>query len=167
MCDYVTRLKNDCWLKYLLALKKKMCVDGATTDFDKDNFNKLDILINDIKKYSNVDNSTDTVTETDNVVSVPFKNNTKICFEEVDQYVYNKPWNKLAPIHKIIKLREYVNNLLIHNDADRDELVKQLTDYVYEKKLTRSNDVKYDQTKSMIVSVPSLKYKDNKYHILL
>ena len=29
-----------------------------------------------------------------------------------DEYIYKKPWNKLNNIHKIIKVKEFVNNLL-------------------------------------------------------
>ena len=39
-----------------------------------------------------------------------------------DDYLYLKPWAKLTPIHKIIKIKEYVNMLLIKNEEEKESL---------------------------------------------
>ena len=83
-----------------------------------------------------------------------------------DDYLYQKPWTKLTAIHKIIKIKEYVNSLLIKTDIDKQELKEKLVEMVKNKVLTKKDSVLYDSTKGKVISITSLEYKNGKYHIL-
>ena len=78
-----------------------------------------------------------------------------------DDYIYRKPWNKLNVIHKIIKMKEFVNNLTIDDLEMKKHLKNQLVLMIKNKQLTKKNDVEYDHVNGRIVSIPHLKYKDN------
>jgi len=82
-----------------------------------------------------------------------------------DEYIYKKPWNKLNTIHKIIKIKEFVSNLAIDDLEMKKKLRDQLVEMIKTKKLTKKNDISYDATNGIIVSIPILQYKDNKYFI--
>jgi len=80
-----------------------------------------------------------------------------------DEYLYLKLWTKLSAIHKIIKIKEYVNMLLITNVKDKDELKEKLIDLVKNKILTKKDTVLYDSTKGRIISIPNLQFLNGKY----
>lgn len=82
-----------------------------------------------------------------------------------DDFVYKKPWNKLNSIHKVIKMKEFVNNLTMDDAEIKKHLKNQLVLMVKEKKLTKKNDVEYDMVNGRIISIPSLQYKNNNYNI--
>ena len=54
-----------------------------------------------------------------------------------DDYLYQKTWTKVSQIHKIIKIKEFVNKLLINNEEDKEKLIAQLSDLVRKKILTK------------------------------
>ena len=83
-----------------------------------------------------------------------------------DDYVYKKPWNKLNIIHKVIKIKEFINNIVINDPEIKKHLRTQLVDMVKKKKLTTKNDVEYDYINGKIISISSLQCKDNSYKIL-
>ncbi len=80
-----------------------------------------------------------------------------------DDYMYKKPWNKLNVIHKIIKMKEFVNNLTIDDIEMKKHLKNQLVLMIKNKQLTKKNDVEYDHVVGRIISIPQLKYKDNTF----
>jgi len=80
-----------------------------------------------------------------------------------DEYLYLKLWTKLSAIHKIIKIKEYVNMLLIANDKDKDELKEKLIDMVKNKTITKKDTVLYDSIKGKIISIPNLQFLNGKY----
>lgn len=80
-----------------------------------------------------------------------------------DEYLYLKLWTKLSAIHKIIKIKEYVNMLSIKNDKDKDELKEKLIDLVKNKIITKKDTVLYDSTKGKIISIPNLQFLNGKY----
>ena len=82
-----------------------------------------------------------------------------------DEYIYRKPWNKLNTIHKIIKIKEFVSNLVIDDIEMKKNLRNQLVEMIKTKKLTKKNDINYDTVNGIIQSIPILQYKDNKYLI--
>jgi len=84
--------------------------------------------------------------------------------ENID-YLYQKPWTKLTPIHKIIKIKEFVNQLLIKDEKDKLELKDKLVEMVKNKTLTKKEAVLYDPVKAKVISIPLLKFKDDKYLI--
>jgi len=82
---------------------------------------------------------------------------------ETIDYLYLKPWTKLTQIHKVIKIKEFVNNLDISNQNDKEELKEKLIDQIKEKK---KNKVNYDETKGKITSINNLSFENNKYILL-
>jgi hypothetical protein len=87
------------------------------------------------------------------------KNNT----ESETNGVYNKPWTKLNVIHKIIKIKEFVNNLKINSEQDKIKLREQLISLVKNKILTKKEKVKYNQENEKIISITNLKYENDTY----
>lgn len=80
-----------------------------------------------------------------------------------DEDLYKKPWQKLNSIHKILKIKEFVNNLKIDSEKDRVILKDELVLLVKTKVLTKKEKVKYDESNGKIISLPNLEYKDGKY----
>ena len=89
--------------------------------------------------------------------------NDQIVYSE--DYVYKKPWTKLASVHKIIKMKEFVNKLLIENFDEKKELIRKLKLLIKNRILTKKDKVNYDKIKGRIISIPDLVYKNNKYYI--
>ncbi len=90
-------------------------------------------------------------------------NETEVTYSE--DFVYKKPWNKLNIIHKKIKMEEFVNNLTIDDLEIKKLLKNQLVLMIKTKQLTKKNEVEYDAINGKIISIPSLKYKNNNYNI--
>jgi hypothetical protein len=82
-----------------------------------------------------------------------------------DDYLYQKPWTKLTPIHKIIKIKEFINLLLIDNEQDKQELKTKLIELIKTKVLTKKDTVTYDSVKGRIISIRMLQHKNGKYFI--
>jgi hypothetical protein len=122
--------------------------------------NKIDIendwIKNLIDEYKNEIN----ITETENLESSEKKD---VTYSE--DYLYKKTWNKLSYIHKVIKLKEFVQKLPIKYDQDRNNLIKHLNKLVKLKKLTKKDQVNYDSVNGRVISIPDLQYKNGKYFI--
>jgi hypothetical protein len=110
--------------------------------------NKKNNLIGQINN-DNVSSGEHNITETD------------IISENID-YLYTKSWNKLNQIHKVIKIKEYINNLEINEHA-KEELREQLIDMIKDKK--KKNKINYDEVKCKIINITSLVFVDGKYKI--
>ena len=80
-----------------------------------------------------------------------------------DDYLYQKSWTKISQIHKIIKIKEFVNKLLINKEEYKDELIEKLSDLVRKKVLTKKNSVNYDSIRGSIISIPNLVFKKDRY----
>jgi hypothetical protein len=92
----------------------------------------------------NYDNNTEEIhTETETIYS--------------EDFVYKKQWNKLNSIHKIIKVKEFINKLDISDNEMKKHLINQFTLMIKNKKLTKKSDVEYDHIHGNIISIPSLK----------
>lgn len=80
-----------------------------------------------------------------------------------DEDLYKKPWPKLNAVHKILKIKEFVNNLKINSEKERAQLRDELIDLVKLKILSKKEKVNYDETNGKIISLSDLQYKDEKY----
>ena len=92
--------------------------------------------------------------------------NTETEIKYSDEYVYKKPWNKLNSIHKIIKVKEFIDSLNTNDIDMKKKLKKQLVDMIKDKKLNKKTDVNYDINNGNIVAIPIIQYKDSKYIIV-
>jgi|688.fasta_scaffold613739_1 hypothetical protein len=142
------------------------------------NFEKIKLLLN-IKYYKNLINVCNknninssflenkkniliSQNNNDNVLSC--ENNiteTDIVSENID-YLYTKSWNKLNQIHKVIKIKEFINNLDINEHA-KEELRELLIEMLKDKK--KKNKINYDEVKCKIINITSLVFVDGKYKI--
>ena len=84
-----------------------------------------------------------------------------------DEYIYHKPWNKLNNIHKIIKIKEFINNLETDDIDMKNKLKLNLTNMIKEKKLSKKTDVNYDSNLGSIISIPILQYSNYTYILVL
>lgn len=81
-----------------------------------------------------------------------------------DDFYYKKPWNKLNIVHKRIKIKEFINTLMITKEKKK-ELYNKFTSLLNSKKLTKKNDVEYDSVNGKIITIPVLKFKNEEYII--
>lgn len=88
----------------------------------------------------------------------------KINDDNQDDYYYKKPWNKLNIIHKKIKIKEYISNLMLTKHKKKT-LIDNLINLLNNKKLNKKNDVDYDTFNGKIISISILKCKNDEYFI--
>ena len=136
---------DEYWLNNHL---EKLCEDLSDES-------KLTETITEKKKEKEVINSSSETEKTEN---------HKQIFADDD--LYNKPWQKLNPIHKILKVKEFVNNLKMDSEKDRIKLKDELVGLIKDKVLTKKEKVKYDEVNGKIISLPNLQYKNGKYFYL-
>jgi hypothetical protein len=120
--------------------------------------NKLNIDTSSVKKQlQNLsDQELEIYSVTENIVETEKKP------ENVD-YLYLKPWNKLTLIHKIIKIKEFVNNLDIKDTNEKEELKDKLIESLKNKV---KNKINYDETKGKVISISNLSFENSKYFII-
>jgi hypothetical protein len=120
----------------------------------KKNSNEFNIIKKNINKYDNTVYDLYTATEK-NVESEKVSESEKI------DYLYLKPWTKLTLIHKIIKIKEFINNLEI-NDTNKKEILKdELIEIMKNKKI--KNKINYDEVNGKILSISNLAFENNTY----
>jgi hypothetical protein len=124
---------------------------------------KIDI---DLPNYKMIKETIDTIQENDiTEQNTPTEVMTETDGVYTEDFVYKKPWNKMNIIHKKIKLEEFVKNLDIEDLEMKKHLKSQFISMLKNKKLTKKNEVEYDPINGKIISIPSLKYKNNNYNI--
>lgn len=140
-------------INYLTNLIKACEKTGLNKDLLE---NKLSLMLEESETQANIikkSNSSLSLNSTESPSTEQFS----------DEYLYLKLWTKLSAIHKIIKIKEYVNMLSIKNDKDKDELKEKLIDLVKNKIITKKDTVLYDSTKGKIISIPNLQFLNGKY----
>jgi hypothetical protein len=131
---------------------------SLNTTLTKNNL-KVAWLNNHIDKLNGIVHSdTESQTVKKNETIVPIKNN--------EENLYLKSWSKLNAIHKIIKIKEFVNNIKFENDLAKEKLKEELVDLVKNKILTKKDKIIYDEENGKIISIKNLQYKDGKYFYL-
>lgn len=83
--------------------------------------------------------------------------------ETENDYLFLKPWTKLTLIHKVIKVKEFVNNLNIQDPNEKEILKNELIEVIKDKKI--KNKIIYDDTKGKLLSISQLSYENNKYFV--
>jgi hypothetical protein len=138
--------------KYYKSLKKTL---------NKHNNSKYNSYFEDILSE---DNFTDT--ECSNTQGNTESNTQSITNSETknDDFYYKKPWNKLNIVHKRIKIKEFINTLMITKEKKK-ELYNKFSSLLNSKKLTKKNDVEYDSINGKIITIPVLKFKNEEYVI--
>jgi ElaB/YqjD/DUF883 family membrane-anchored ribosome-binding protein len=145
-------------------IQRKIKIKHLNELIKKSNSDGKDYHINDLQKIIKMlkERSIDQIEATKSSLKKE-SSKDKNLFDNIDQYMFNKPWNRLPEVHKFIKIKEYVNkSLIIYENEKKDKLIKQMFAAVKQKKLTRKGSVNYDSVNCRIISVPSLKYNKNK-----
>ena len=152
----IENLKIKVQIKYLQAIIKQLNSDGSNY-----HLNDLNAIISDKKN--------NTKNEKNNEIKDKDSKKTNL-FNNMDQYMFNKPWNRLPEVHKLLKMKEYVHkSLIIYDNSKKEKLMKDLFKNVKQKNLTRKGSVNYDHVNCRIISIPSLKYdkKNEEYYLSL
>ena len=139
--EIIENIKLDLQVKYL----NNLIIGCKKVNINTKNIEK------ELKKISDVDVDNYSITEKYNLNS-----------EKID-YLYLKPWSKLTLIHKIIKIKEFINNLNINNDEESDIIKEKLINFIKDKKKFKIN---YDENKGKITSISNLTFENNKYKLI-
>ena len=151
----IEEIKRKIKIKHLQELIKKSNSDGK--DFHIKDLQKI------IKILKERSIETNNMKSPNKIGEEQTSNKKTNLFDNIDQYMFNKAWNRLPEVHKLIKIKEYVNkSLIIYENEKKDKLIKQMFAAVKQKKLTRKGSVNYDSINCRIISVPSLKYNKEK-----
>jgi hypothetical protein len=81
-----------------------------------------------------------------------------------DDYLYKKPWNRLNIVHKIIKIKEFVNSKDISLE-NKNFLISKLTNMIKNKKLMKASDVEYNSELMKIISINCLSQENKNINI--
>lgn len=112
-------------------------------------------LINDILTY--IKHKNNIIKNKPNI-----KSDIQQRLSKIDNYMYKKPWNKLAPIHKKQKIKEYIQNYLFNAPEDNlEKIKKKIMNDLEKKKLNSAKKVKYDPVGSVILNIQGLEYDTN------
>lgn len=87
-------------------------------------------------------------------------------YKDMDILVFAKPWNKLKPIHKTMKIKEYINSLEYHKSAksnqvakNKEFLIKEICDGLTNKKFGKNkSEIVYDPKTMTILDISCLSY---------
>lgn len=142
------------------------------SNIDKYNIDcNLKIAINEHLNILNNFNITETVNNTTENNQNDINSDNSPPTEEInttsDEYnLYKKAWSKLNAIHKILKIKEFVNNLNIKSDTEKQTLKENLINLIKNKTLTKKGKIIYDEINGKIISIPDLQYNNEVYSLL-
>lgn len=150
-------IKKKLEIKYYRSILSEIGESDNNFSWLKSHCDKLlDKLNSDKEKLS----ETQTEKKQDSTSPIETENHKQI-FSDED--LYKKPWPKLNAVHKILKIKEFVNNLKINSEAERAQLRDELIDLVKLKILSKKEKVNYDEVNGKIISLSDLQYKNDKY----
>ena len=121
---------------------------------------KLDFLenkINDLDKDISSISETELLTKNEIIKKVVYS----------DDYLYKKPWTRISTIHKVIKVKEFVNKLQIIDQNNKEFIESKIISLIKSKILTKKDKVIYDKINGKIISIPDLSFNKGKYDINL
>jgi hypothetical protein len=141
-------------IKYYKNIIRTLAKSDISYDWLDDHLEKLEKTYNDkdVEESTETKQKTSTESETHSMIFS-------------DEEFYKKPWAKLNPIHKVLKLKEFINNLKNISDKEKNELKEKVVELVKTKILTKKEKVDYDSVNGRILSLTNLEYKDGKYFI--
>jgi hypothetical protein len=138
---------NKFYYKNLLKISKKKKLQ---LDF-------LDEKIKDLDKDISSISETELITKSQIITEVVYS----------DDYLYKKPWTRISTIHKIIKVKEFVNKLQIIDQNNKEYIESKIISLIKSKILTKKDKVIYDKINGKIISIPDLSFNKGKYNINL
>lgn len=90
--------------------------------------------------------------------------------KDMDICTFTKPWIKLKEIHKVMKIKEYIDNLPYNKNKDEKSIVKnkiylkkEICEGLKTKKFGKNkSQIEYDQEKMVITYITSIDYNKKK-----
>lgn len=136
---------NNLELKYYTSIQMTLLKNNTENKWIENHINKLNGLVT---------SDTDSIKKNEVIISDQ---------QSTDHNLFKKSWSKLNLIHKVIKIKEFVNNIKIDTEIDRENLKDELINLVKTKVLTKKDKIIYDEENGKIISLVNLQYKDGKY----
>jgi len=136
-------------------------IDALRTKFHNDKIENMikntndEEIINILKK--------EIINNEPKIIVEPIKKVENIFNETQYNINFKKPWGRLPDIHKIKKVQEYINSLEDCNN--KPEIIKQLTNAINHRILSKNNFVTYNINEQKIVSIKNLKNNNGIYKI--
>ena len=177
----INNLKNNLDIKYYNALILYLSKTNTSSEWLNEYINNLKLNYDNNEKLSETQNSINKIESQNKNIDSDYllyknsesenKNNTNTSYFDSkgtdyifnDNEIYKKSWTKLNNIHKIIKIKEFVNNIKFDNENNRNKLKDELVELIKNKTLTKKNKIKYDEENGKIISLTNLQYKDGNY----
>lgn len=84
--------------------------------------------------------------------------------KDMDILMFKKPWSKLREFHKIMKIKEFVQNLEYETeseniDKNKKQIVEKIIDGIRTKKFGKNkSEIIYDPEQMMVTSISCLQY---------
>lgn len=125
-------------------------IPGITESIKAERINDLNLIINKLQEQNNK-----------NVVPKKLTH-----YEEIDSYMYNKPWKNLQPYHKVVKMKEYLDKYFTDEELKSD-LLQELSDLIHSKKLNQAKHLTYDPNNQRILCLKVLQPAKNKKGYIL
>jgi hypothetical protein len=159
-------------IKYYQGLLYSLSEDDPNYNWINEYYKNLLNMIKNDDKISDENKNDESITEKftekisdklDLTSSIESDNHKQIFSDDT---LYKKSWTKLNAIHKILKIKEFVNNLKINSEKERIQLRDDLIELIKLKVLTKKEKVSYDEINGKIISLVDLQYKDGKYYYL-
>ena len=155
-------LINKYQTKYYKNILTNLEKNNIESNLKKAIYEHIDILDNI--------NITETIINTTEYNQNDKNSDNSLHIEEIntsDEYnLYKKSWSKLNSIHKILKIKEFVNNLNIISDTEKQVLKDHLVNSIKNKTLTKKGKIIYDDINGKIISIPNLQYNNKAYSLL-
>ena len=89
-----------------------------------------------------------------------------IHYKDFDNNVYKKVWSKLNIIHKIIKIKEFIESLNITSITEKNELTNELIYLIRTNKIKNNENLTYDENNGKIKSLSNLQFDNDRYYII-
>lgn len=113
------------------------------------NFYKVDIQLKNLEDQNFPTNITEK------------ENKKQQMINEMEKYIYKKQWNKLTPFHKIVKVKEYIEEHYSEHSLKKS-IIGNLVDFIEAGKLNTKKFVIYNPNEEKILKLPCLTINDSK-----
>lgn len=89
-------------------------------------------------------------------------------FADVEEHMFKKPWKRLPDVHKIMKIKEFLDNN-ITGETEKKKLFKTIKKKYIKEGPTLSKCIKYDNKNGTITNITCIVYnkKKQKYSLKL
>lgn len=122
---------------------------------------------NDEKNLIRIEKLTKIINSLESTQLVQNKDKIQHAFDDGYKFVYMKPWRRLQDFHKVVKIKEFVEERY-KDEKNKGIIEKMLLEAIEKKQLNKDNYVKYDQNISKIIDIPALKQdNDGNFKIIL